>query len=90
MSQTHEISGVDLARVALRAAREAAKKNGARTPKSKPRLARTVRARLTVSRGGRHSQGGVPTSSCMVGGEASIPTSLIMFVGWGTGLVQRS
>ncbi|MEU4729615.1 DciA family protein [Streptomyces sp. NPDC023588] len=43
MSQTQEISGVDLARVALRAAREAAKKNGARTPKSKPRLARTVR-----------------------------------------------
>lgn len=43
MSQTPEPSGVDLARVALRAAREAAKKNGARTAKSKPRLTRTVR-----------------------------------------------
>ncbi|GGZ96757.1 hypothetical protein GCM10010371_65840 [Streptomyces subrutilus] len=37
MSQTHQPSGVDLARVALRAAREAAKKNGVRTAKSKPR-----------------------------------------------------
>ncbi|MFE6270448.1 DciA family protein [Streptomyces goshikiensis] len=36
-------SGVDLARVALRAAREAAKKNGARTAKSKPQPARTLR-----------------------------------------------
>ncbi|MFD3937844.1 hypothetical protein ACFWSF_24115 [Streptomyces sp. NPDC058611] len=43
MSQTPQPSGVDLARVALRAAREAAKKTGARTAKSKPRLARTVR-----------------------------------------------
>ncbi|MFD9572654.1 DciA family protein [Streptomyces sp. NPDC059982] len=43
MSQTPQPSGVDLARVALQAAREAAKKNGARTAKSKPRPARTVR-----------------------------------------------
>lgn len=43
MSQSAEPSGVDLARVALRAAREAAKKTGARTAKNKPRLTRTVR-----------------------------------------------
>ncbi|MFE9637254.1 DciA family protein [Streptomyces sp. NPDC006463] len=43
MSQSAELSGVDLARVALRAAREAAKKTGARTTKSKPRSTRTVR-----------------------------------------------
>ncbi len=43
MSQTLQPSGVDLARVALRAAREAAKKTGTRTAKSKPRPARTVR-----------------------------------------------
>ncbi|MFF1779857.1 DciA family protein [Streptomyces virginiae] len=43
MSQTPPPSGVDLARVALRAAREAAKRNGARTAKSKSRPARTVR-----------------------------------------------
>ncbi|MFE5519830.1 DciA family protein [Streptomyces virginiae] len=42
-SQTPQPSGVDLARVALRAAREAAKKTGARTAKSKPQPARTVR-----------------------------------------------
>ncbi|MEU6300007.1 hypothetical protein [Streptomyces erythrochromogenes] len=43
MSQTLQPSGVDLARVALRAAREAAKKTGTRTAKSKPRPARPVR-----------------------------------------------
>ncbi|MFJ6054717.1 DciA family protein [Streptomyces sp. NPDC092307] len=43
MSRSAELSGVDLARVALRAAREAAKKPGARAAKSKPRGTRTVR-----------------------------------------------
>ncbi|MEU9233555.1 DciA family protein [Streptomyces subrutilus] len=43
MSQSAELSGVDLARIALRAAREAAKKTGARTAKSKPWGTRTVR-----------------------------------------------
>ncbi len=43
MSQTLQPSGVHLARVALRAAREAAKKTGTRTAKSKPQPARTVR-----------------------------------------------
>ncbi|MFJ9634777.1 DciA family protein [Streptomyces sp. NPDC101175] len=39
-----EASGVDLARVALRAAMEAARANGGgRTPKAKPRIVRTVR-----------------------------------------------
>ncbi|MFE9222727.1 DciA family protein [Streptomyces lavendulae] len=42
MSQSAELSGVDLARVALRAAREAAKKNGTRTTKNKLRGTRTV------------------------------------------------
>ncbi|WP_051810233.1 DciA family protein [Streptomyces sp. NRRL S-378] len=43
MSQTPQPSGVDLARVALRAAREAAKKTGARTAKSRPHGTRVVR-----------------------------------------------
>ncbi|WP_331761872.1 DciA family protein [Streptomyces sp. NBC_01546] len=43
MSQTLQPSGVDLARVALRAAREAVKKSGALTAKSKLRLTRTLR-----------------------------------------------
>ncbi|MFE2879608.1 hypothetical protein ACFXG6_33465 [Streptomyces roseus] len=43
MSRTPQSRGVDLARVALQAARKAAKKNGARTAKSKPRLTWTVR-----------------------------------------------
>jgi predicted nucleic acid-binding Zn ribbon protein len=44
MTETPQLSGVDLARVALRAAKEAAQKNGGgRTVQPKPRTTRTVR-----------------------------------------------
>lgn len=46
------VSGVDLARVALRAALEAARKNGGRTAKAKPRP-----TSLVVRHGGREPLG---------------------------------
>ncbi|MGW2583600.1 DciA family protein [Streptomyces virginiae] len=77
MSQTPQPSGVDLARVALRAAREAAKKTGARTAKSKSRPARTVR------RDGRAPMGlGEAFTALMAERGWDIPTA-------GAGLCER-
>ncbi|MFE5560261.1 hypothetical protein [Streptomyces sp. NPDC056544] len=77
MSQTLQPSGVDLARVALRAAREAAKKTGVRTAKSKPRPARTVR------REGRAPMGlGEAFNALMAERGWDLPTS-------GAGLCER-
>ncbi|WP_329391473.1 DciA family protein (plasmid) [Streptomyces sp. NBC_01351] len=77
MSQPPQPSGVDLARVALRAAREAAKKNGARTAKSKPRLTREVR------RDGRAPMGlGEAFTALMAERDWEIPAA-------GAGLCER-
>lgn len=59
MSQDPQLSGVDLARVALRAAMEAARKHdGGQKAKQKPRVVRTVR------RDGREPMGlGAPTGA---------------------------
>ncbi|MEU3522202.1 hypothetical protein ABZ770_44460 [Streptomyces sp. NPDC006654] len=50
---SRELTGVDLARQALAAAREAAKKNGGRTQKAKPKRSRTQ----VVQRDGREPLG---------------------------------
>ncbi|MFD3781598.1 DciA family protein [Streptomyces sp. NPDC058612] len=77
ITPTPQPSGVDLARVALRAAREAAKKNGARTAKSKPRVTRTVR------RDGRAPMGlGEAFTALMAERGWDIPTA-------GAGLCER-
>ncbi|MFE3584422.1 DUF721 domain-containing protein [Streptomyces vinaceus] len=77
MGQTPQPSGVDLARVALRAAREAARKNGVRTPKGKPQGVRAVR------RDGRAPMGLSETFTALMADRGwELPTA-------GAGLCER-
>ncbi|MFD7785406.1 DciA family protein [Streptomyces nojiriensis] len=77
MSQTTQPSGVDLARVVLRAAREAAKKNGSRTPKDKQQVPRAVR------RDGRAPMGLAETFTALMADRGwELPTA-------GAGLCER-